>query len=95
MSDTPPPTAGSPVYTYLSVFVSVQLCHQFWDHGLLETLHALHQLRELAVADVARFARVEGVELAAQKIQIRAEGGAFSAPGHGEVLCRSCEVAKL
>lgn len=85
--------AGGPIY--LSIFVSVQLRHQFWDHGLLETVHALYQLRELVVADVARFARVEGVELSAQEIQVRVEGGAFSAPGHGEVLCGSCEVAKL
>ena len=85
--------AGGPIY--LPVFVSVQLRHQFWDHGLLETVHALHQLRELVVADVARFARVEGVKLSAQEIQVRVEGGAFSAPGHGEVLCGSCEVAKL
>ena len=85
--------AGGPIY--LSIFVSVQLRHQFWDHGLLETVHALHQLRELVVADVARFARVEGVELSAQEIQVCVEGGAFSAPGHGEVLCGSCEVAKL
>ena len=85
--------AGGPIY--LSVFVSVQLRHQFWDHGLLETVHALHQLRELVVADVARFARVEGVKLSAQEVQVRVEGGAFSAPGHGEVLCGSCEVAKL
>lgn len=85
--------AGGPIY--LSIFVSVQLRHQFWDHGLLETVHALHQLRELVVADVARFARVEGVKLSAQEVQVRVEGGAFSAPGHGEVLCGSCEVAKL
>ena len=85
--------AGGPIY--LSVFVSVQLRHQLWDHGLLETVHALYQLRELVVADVARFAWVEGVELSAQEIQVRVEGGAFSAPGHGEVLCGSCEVTKL